>query len=211
MKFVSIIGAGTMGLGIAQVFLQSNYKVEIVDINKEVLKSSKEKINNIFKKLVRKEKILETDRIRFINNLDLYLKIDSNNNANLIIESVNEDLDLKKALIGKIENIVFKTTIIASNTSSISINKIAEEMRNPERMVGLHFFNPVPLINLVEIIKGKKTSKEVIKTVVTTIRGIKKEPVIVKDSPGFIVNRLLIPMINEAINMSSNEIARSMS
>lgn len=204
---ISVIGAGTMGCGITQVFLQNGYKVNLIDTSEKIIKKSKDKIISNLTKFVDKEKIIESESSKFIANLTTASDLGLIKDSYLVIEAVNENLGLKKSLIGKIENIVSRDTIIASNTSSISITKLALEAKNPEMIIGLHFFNPAPILNLVEVVRGMSTSDKTARLAINVIKDIDKEPIIVKDSPGFIVNRLLIPMINEAIILLSKNVA----
>ena len=206
-KNISIIGAGTMGCGISQVFLQNNYKVNLIDISKNILKKSKDKIASSLSKLVYKEKITEGEKLKYLSNIKTSTELNLVKDSHLIIEAVGENLDLKRGLIKKIEDIVSIDVTIASNTSSISITKLASGAKNPKRIIGLHFFNPAPVLNLVEVVKGKNTSDKTVSLIIDIVKDIGKEPIVVKDSPGFIVNRLLIPMINEAVLIYSENIS----
>jgi len=206
-KLISIIGAGTMGCGVSQVFLQNNYEVNLVDISKNILKKSKDKIASNLSKLACKEKITEGEKLKYLSNIKTSTKLNLVKDSQLIIEAVGENLDLKRSLIKKIEDIVSIDVPIASNTSSISITKLAFGAKNPKRIIGLHFFNPAPVLNLVEVVKGKNTSDKTVSLAIDIVKDIGKEPIVVKDSPGFIVNRLLIPMINEAVLICSENIS----
>ncbi|MCD4670710.1 MAG: 3-hydroxybutyryl-CoA dehydrogenase [Actinomycetia bacterium] len=206
-KKISIIGAGTMGQGITQVFLQHGYKVILIDIDLDILKKAKNKIADIYSKLVAKEKISQEDKDLYMDNLNISEDFKLLKDIPVIIETIKEDLKIKITLIKSIEEMVSGEAIIASNTSSLSITEIASGLIRPERFIGLHFFNPAPLLGLVEVVIGNKTSGKVKDKIISLVKDIEKEPIIVKDSPGFIVNRLTIPYINEAIALFSEEIA----
>ena len=206
-KSISVIGAGVMGCGIALVFLQNDYRVNLIDTYESILKKSKDEIISNLEKLVYKGKVTESDKLKFLSNLTTATELNLIKDSYLIIEAVSENLDIKKSLLEKIEGIVSKDVLIATNTSSISINKIAYKAKNPKRIIGLHFFNPPTILDLVEVIKGINTSDKTVDLVMSIVKDIGKKPIIVKDCPGFIVNRLLIPMINEAIILFSEDIA----
>ena len=206
-KSVAIVGAGTMGTGITQVFLQAGFKVILLDIDAGMLKEAVKRIGGIYLLLVEKEKISLEDRGTYLSNLNTATGLEALENIPLVIETVKEDLQIKKELLGKIEEIVHDHTIITSNTSSFSINGLASGLKKPGRFIGLHFFNPAPLLPLVEVITGVKTSKKVKDKVIDLLKSINKEPVEVRDSPGFIVNRLLIPYINKAVDLLSETAA----
>ena len=206
-KSVAIIGAGTMGTGITQVFLQAGFKVILLDIDAGMLKEAVKRIEGIYSLLLEKEKISLEDRGTYLSNLNTATGLEALENIPLVIETVKEDLQIKKELLGKIEEIVHDHTIITSNTSSFSINGLASGLKKPGRFIGLHFFNPAPLLPLVEVITGERTSKKVKDEVMDLLKSINKEPIEVKDSPGFIVNRLLIPYINKAADLLSESVA----
>ena len=206
-KNVSIIGAGTMGSGIAQVFLQNNYKVILIDISSGILERATERITDVYKRLVEKEKIEESDKKRYLSNFGTSTDPGSIKKSGIIIESIKEDYGHKVDLFKKIECIVPDDMIIASNTSSLSISKLAMAFKNPERFLGIHFINPAPLMDLVEVVGGKKTSNDVLASSMKLIEGIGKLPVKVKGYPGFIINRLLFLYINEAIGLLNKKVA----
>ncbi len=206
-KNVSIIGAGTMGSGIAQVFLQNNYKVILIDISSGILERATERITDVYKRLVEKEKIEESDKKRYLSNFGTSTDPGSIKKPGIIIESIKEDYGHKVDLFKKIECMVPDDMIIASNTSSLSISKLAMAFKKPERFLGIHFINPAPLMDLVEVVGGKKTSNDVLASSMKLIEGIGKVPVKVKDSPGFIINRLLFLYINEAIGLLYKKVA----
>ncbi len=196
---VFIAGAGTMGIGIAQVFAQCKNEVMIWDINEAFLNKNMENLKSTLKKLVEKEKISSEMAEDILSNILIVKNIDSAGKCGLVIEAIIENIEIKKELFKNLDEICSPDTIIASNTSSLSVTEIASSMGSPQRAVGIHFFNPVPVMKLVEIIRGVKTSDEVINRVKGIVISIEKEPIEVKESPGFIVNRLLVPMINEAV------------
>ncbi len=206
-KSVAIIGAGTMGTGITQVFLQAGFKALLLDIDPGILKEAEKRIADIYSLLVEKEKISLKDRDFYLSNLNTSTSLEMLKDIPLIIETAKEDLQIKKKLLGKVEEIVPEHTIITSNTSSFSINRLASGLKRPERFIGLHFFNPPPLLPLVEVIMGEKTLKEVKDEIINLLKSIDREPVEVKDCPGFIVNRLLIPYINKAVDLLSEAAA----
>jgi len=204
---VFIAGAGTMGIGIAQVFAQCKNEVMIWDINEAFLNKNMENLKSTLKKLVEKEKISSEMANDIISNILTVKNIDSAGKCDLVIEAIIENIEIKKELFKNLDEICGANTIIASNTSSLSVTEIASSMNSPQRALGIHFFNPVPVMKLVEIIRGVKTSDEVIDRAKDIIISIGKEPIEVKESPGFIVNRLLVPMINEAVFLLSENTA----
>lgn len=203
---ISIIGYGTMGKGIAQLIAFKGYKINIIGYDFKKLKKALIDIDENLNLLVEKKKISPNEKNRTINNLHPYLGKENCKKSQLIIEAIPEDLKLKKKTFRELDSIN-KEGIIASNTSSLSINEIANACKNKKRIIGMHFFNPVYMLPLVEIIKTKYTSNETIKEALVFLDKIDKKPIVVKDSPGFIVNRLLIPMINESIWLLNNKIA----
>ena len=206
-KSLAIIGAGTMGVGIAQVFLQAGFKVLLLDIDPNILKEAEKRIEDIYSLLVEKEKISPGDRDAYLSNLKPATDLEILKDIPLIVEAVKEDLQIKKRLLVKVEEVVPEYSIITSNTSSFSINRLASGLKKPGRFMGLHFFNPAPLLPLVEVIMGEKTLKKVKDKIIGLLKSIDLEPVEVKDSPGFIVNRLLIPYINKAVDLLSEAVA----
>lgn len=199
IKTVGTIGAGQMGAGIAQSSALSGYKALLYDINEEALSKALNTIHKSLDKLIEKEVISQKDKESAISNLELSTNINDLKDSELVIEAVVEDFKIKTSIFNQVEKIVSANTIIASNTSSISITKMAAELKNPQNFIGIHFMNPVPLMKLVEIIKGEKTSEETYKISRDFVLSLNKTPVLAIDSPGFIINRILCPMINEAI------------
>ena len=200
MKNIAVIGAGTMGNGIAHVFAQSGYKVSLVDINETVLERAISTIQKNLDRLIKSEKISEDDKNATLGRLKTQVGIkNAVKEADLIIEAATENEAIKLKLFKEIDEEAKPEAILASNTSSISITKIAGVTKRPEQVIGMHFMNPVPVMKLVEIIKGYKTSDEVLKTIMEISKSLGKIPVEVNDFPGFVANRILMPMINEAI------------
>ena len=195
---VVVLGAGQMGSGIAQVIAQKNIPVQLVDLSEEVLKTAQEKIKNSLNKLYQKKLIILNPN-EVLQNIQFSSELNIIKNSELVIEAVPENKALKLKVFKQVSNIVSSDTIIASNTSSISLTQLAETLPNPERVAGLHFMNPVPLMKLVEIIRAKQTKGSVFKKLCEFTVFLDKEFVCSLDRPGFIVNRILMPMINEAV------------
>tara|TARA_B110000037_G_scaffold82340_1_gene98028 strand:- start:3926 stop:4816 length:891 start_codon:yes stop_codon:yes gene_type:complete len=200
MKNITVIGAGTMGNGIAHVFAQNGYAVTLVDIRQEAIDKAIAKIGKNLDRMVAKERITEADKaatlVNIVSNTDLKAGV---SNADLVVEAATENVDLKLKIFKDIDDNTSDDCILATNTSSISITKIAAVTSKPDKVIGMHFMNPVPIMKLVEIIRGYSTSDEVTNTIMETSKSLKKVPVEVNDYPGFVANRILMPMINEAI------------
>ncbi len=200
MKNIAVIGAGTMGNGIAHTFAQSGFKVQLVDINDDSLKNGIATISKNLDRQVTKEVISEAEkneiltRIIPISDLEKAVK-----DADLVVEAASENFQIKSEIFKKLDQYCPSNTILATNTSSISITQLAAETKRPEQVIGMHFMNPVPIMKLVEIIRGYNTSDAVTKTIMTLGEQLGKTPVEVNDYPGFVANRILMPMINEAI------------
>jgi 3-hydroxybutyryl-CoA dehydrogenase len=208
MKNIAIIGAGTMGNGIAHTFAQFNYNVRLIDISKPSLERGMKTIVRNLDRMVSKEKISETDKNKTLEHIKTFTSIKEGvKKANLVIEAATENTILKTSIFKELDEICHKDTILASNTSSISITQIAAATQRPDKVIGMHFMNPVPIMNLVEIIRGYNTSNEVMQTIVSLSKKINKTPVEVNDYPGFVANRILMPMINEAIETLYNGVA----
>jgi 3-hydroxybutyryl-CoA dehydrogenase len=201
MMKVFIIGAGTMGSGIAQVFAEKGFQTILFDIEDKFVEKGYIKIENNLAKLVKKELISEGKKDKILLSIKKSTDKNDAGDCDLIIEAVVENIEIKKALFKEFEQIAGKNTIFATNTSSLSITEIAASLKNPERLLGMHFFNPAPLMKLIEIIKGINNSSETVDKIISIIKELDKEYVIVNESCGFIVNRILIPMINEAIGI----------
>ena len=200
MKNIAVIGAGTMGNGIAHTFAQFGYKVALIDISEDSLKKAMSTIEKNLDRQVAKERISEEDKNATLENLQVFTDMEKGvKDADLVVEAAIENVEIKLDIFRKLDSICAEKTILASNTSSISITKIASVTSRPEKVIGMHFMNPVPIMKLVEIIRGYSTSDEVTKEVVETSKKLSKIPVEVNDYPGFVANRILMPMINEAI------------
>ncbi len=199
VKKVAVIGAGTMGNGIAQVFAHSGFPVTMIDIEKEYVERGIAAIEKSLSRLVKKEIIDEKAKSEIIGRVGTATELDSAKEADLVIEAVFESFEVKRDVFTKLDSICGKEAILASNTSSISITKLAAVTKRPDRFIGMHFMNPVPVMKLVEIIRGLATSDGTTKTIVELSETLGKVPVEVNDYPGFISNRVLMPMINEAV------------
>ena len=200
MKNVAVIGAGTMGNGIAHTFAQFGYTVALIDISQDSLDKAMKTITKNLDRLVAKERLTEVQKEATLANLTTYTKIeDGVKSAELVVEAATENIDLKLNIFKTLDEVCASETILASNTSSISITKIASVTNRPDKVIGMHFMNPVPIMKLVEIIRGYATSDEVTNTIMEASKSLNKIPVEVNDYPGFIANRILMPMINEAI------------
>ena len=208
MKNVAVIGAGTMGNGIAHTFAQSGFKVQLIDINEASLKKGIETISRNLDRMVSKEKITEAEKTETLNNITTYTDITSGvEYASLVVEAATENVDLKLKIFKQLDNDCPEDTILATNTSSISITQIASVTSRPEMVIGMHFMNPVPIMKLVEIIRGYNTSDEVTNIIMELSKTLAKVPTEVNDYPGFVANRILMPMINESIETLYNGVA----
>jgi 3-hydroxybutyryl-CoA dehydrogenase len=197
---VAVIGSGTMGNGIAHVFGQYGYKVSLVDISDEVLQKAIATIQKNLSRQVEKEIITEDVKTQAIKNIVAVRDLNTGvKDADLIVEAATENKELKLKIFKDLDRLAKPGAILASNTSSISITTIASATSRPEYVIGMHFMNPVPLMKLVEVIRGKQTSDDVTEKVMALSRALGKSPVEVNDAPGFVANRILMPMINEAI------------
>ena len=200
MKNISVIGAGTMGNGIAHVFAQNGFLVTLIDVNAAQLEKALATINKNLDRQVSKGILSEEQKAATLANLTLQPDVAIGvSQADLVVEAATENVDLKLKIFKQIDEAAPKECILASNTSSISITKIAAATKRPEKVIGMHFMNPVPVMKLVEIINGYATDKNVTDTIVELSKTLGKVPCIVNDYPGFIANRILMPMINEAI------------
>ena len=207
MKKIGIIGGGAMGSGIAQVFAQAGHSVVLYDTNQEALDRSKQNLANTFVKLVAKEKYTAEQAETIQNSIEYAQSLDAFATIDLMIEAIVENLDVKKSVFKQVEAIVSADCILASNTSSLSIASIASSCENPSRVIGIHFFNPAPLMALVEIIPAVQTREGLAEEVKALIQSVKKLPVITKDTPGFIVNRVARPFYGEAIRILEEGVA----
>ncbi|MGK0363676.1 MAG: 3-hydroxybutyryl-CoA dehydrogenase [Saprospiraceae bacterium] len=200
MTNVTVIGAGTMGNGIAHVFAQKGYTVSLVDISAASLEKALGTIAKNLDRMVKKERITEEDKVATLANITTFTKLEEGaKNADLVVEAATENVDLKMKIFKSMDEVAPKGAILATNTSSISITKIAAITSRPDQVIGMHFMNPVPVMKLVEVIRGYATSDAVTETIMEMSRKLGKVPTEVNDYPGFIANRILMPMINEAI------------
>ena len=208
MKNVAVIGAGTMGNGIAHTFAQNDYKVQLIDVSRASLDRGLATIARNLDRMVAKEKISEADKAKTLNNITTFTDLKTGvEYASLVVEAATENLDLKLKIFRDLEAFCPDDTIMASNTTSISITEIAAVTTRPDMVIGMHFMNPVPVMKLVEIIKGYSTSDQTYNTVAEISKKLGKIPVKVNDYPGFVANRILMPMINEAIETLYNGVA----
>lgn len=208
MKNIAVIGAGTMGNGIAHTFAQFNYKVHLIDVSLVALDKGITTISKNLGRMVAKEKISEADKTQTLANITTFTSLkEGAKNVDLVVEAATENADLKSKIFKELDEICDETTVLATNTSSISITQIAAVTNRPEKVIGMHFMNPVPIMKLVEIIRGYNTSDEVMNTIVDLSKKIHKIPVEVNDYPGFVANRILMPMINESIETLYNGVA----
>lgn len=196
---IAVIGAGTMGNGIAQVFAQSGYSVYLRDIAPELVEKGLSNIDRNLKRVVDKAKITEADAQSARERISSGVELEGARDADLVVEAITENLEVKQELFQKLDSLVPPESILASNTSSISITKLAATTSRPDKFIGMHFMNPVPVMKLIEIIRGLATSDETYDLTRSLAEKLGKTPVEVNDSPGFVSNRLLLPMINEAI------------
>ena len=200
MQNISVIGAGTMGNGIAHVFAQNGYKVNLIDVSSTALEKAISTISKNLDRMLSKEKITEEIKNNTLNNLTTYTQLKEGvANAELVVEAATENMKIKSAIFKEMDQHSPVNCILATNTSSISITKIASDTNRPDKVIGMHFMNPVPVMKLVEVIKGYSTSNTVLETIMELSENIGKIPVEVNDYPGFVANKILMPMINEAI------------
>jgi 3-hydroxybutyryl-CoA dehydrogenase len=200
MKNITVIGAGTMGNGIAHVFAQFGYTVKLVDVSDAALQRAMSTIEKNLDRLVAKEKLTAADKTATLGRLTTFNSLETGcKDADLVVEAATENIDLKCKIFRDMDAFAPENAILATNTSSISITKIAAQTKRPEKVIGMHFMNPVPIMKLVEVIRGYSTSDEVTETIFEVSRKLDKVPVEVNDYPGFVANRILMPMINEAI------------
>ncbi len=200
MKYVTIIGAGTMGNGIAHVFAQNGFSVSLVDISETALEKAMATISKNLDRMLAKERISIEDKNSTLSNIKTSSDLAAGlANADLVIEAATENIDLKLKIFKQIDDHAPENAILATNTSSISITKIASVTKRPEKVIGMHFMNPVPVMKLVEVIRGYATTNEVTEQVMELSKKLGKIPVEANDYPGFVANRILMPMINEAI------------
>lgn len=196
---VAVVGAGTMGNGIAQVFAQHGHHVVLYDLERAILDRALASIEKSLAKLAEKGKLARADKDAVLGRIEPVTDLGAATSADLVVEAVVEKLEVKAATFAELDRLTPPAAILASNTSSISITRLGAATRRPEQVIGMHFMNPVPLMPLVEVIRGQATSDETTRSVVELARTLGKTPVEVNDYPGFVSNRVLMPMINEAI------------
>ena len=200
MRKIAVIGAGTMGNGIAHTFAQSGYEVSLIDVSADSLERGMNTIEKNLDRMLKREKIYEDDKQTTLDKITTYTSMnDGLAGVDLVVEAATENMDIKLNIFSQLDEACGENVILASNTSSISITKIASVTNRPDKVIGMHFMNPVPVMKLVEIIRGYATSDDVTDQIMQLSRDLKKSPVEVNDYPGFVANRILMPMINEAV------------
>jgi 3-hydroxybutyryl-CoA dehydrogenase len=200
MKKIAVIGAGTMGNGICHVFAQNGFQVAMIDVSQEALEKAKATIASNLDRMINKGSISEEVKSKTLENITIYTDLTAGaSDADLMVEAATERIDLKLKIFTEADQILPQHAILASNTSSISITRIAAATQRPDKVIGMHFMNPVPVMKLVEVIRGYSTSGETTDTIMQLSQSLGKVPVEVNDYPGFVANRILMPMINEAI------------
>lgn len=208
MKNVAVIGAGTMGNGIAHTFAQSGFRVQLIDVSENALKKGMDTITRNLDRMVSKETITEAQKENTLSNISTFTSITEGvEYASLVVEAATENIDLKLKIFKQLDEACPEGTILASNTSSISITQIAAVTSRPDHVIGMHFMNPVPIMKLVEIIRGYNTSDEITEIIMELSKTLGKIPVEVNDYPGFVANRILMPMLNESIETLYNGVA----
>ena len=204
---VVVIGGGTMGLDIAQVFARSGKQVTVRDINDQLIQAAEARLNKGLDKLVSKGKMDEAKKAAILANMTFTTKLEDAADADLVVEAATENPAIKKQIFTDLDNICKPETILASNTSSLSLTEIGGATKRPEKVIGMHFFNPATVMKLIEVIRGAKTSDETYNTVFALSSEVGKEPVTVNEAPGFVVNRILIPLINEGCELVYSGVA----
>lgn len=205
---ICVVGTGTMGGGIVQTFAQSGYQVIVKGRSEASINRSIASITKVLSKQVEKGKIEEARKDEILSNITTALTFEECKDADLFIEAIAEDMETKKVTFAEIEKIAKESAILATNTSSLSITEVASTTSKPERVIGMHFFNPVPAMKLVEVIRGQMTDQEIFNKVFELSQAVGKVPVEVSEAPGFVVNRILIPMINEAVGILADGVAK---
>ena len=208
MENIAVIGAGTMGNGIAHVFAQNGYKVNLIDISAEALDKAFKTIEKNLDRMLSKEKITTETKEKTLSNLHKITNLrEGVSDADLVVEAATENMDIKLSIFKEMDQFTPANCILSTNTSSISITKIAAVTKRADKVIGMHFMNPVPVMKLVEVIKGYSTSNETLQTIMELSKTIGKVPVEVNDFPGFVANKILMPMINEAIITLHEDVA----
>lgn len=209
LKRIGVVGAGTMGRGIVQVLAQSGYEVVMRDLCDKALSGAADSIQKALSKLAEKGKLTEDELKSAMGNIRATTSVDLLKDCDIIIEAASENMEVKKKILKELDDICVEGTILATNTSSLSITELASATNRPSRVIGMHFFNPVPVMKLVEVITGIATADEVKNEVLGLSTSVGKTPVEVKEAPGFVVNRILVPMINEAVGVLADGIAEA--
>ena len=209
MKKIAVIGAGTMGNGIAHTFAQKNYQVALIDVSEQSLEKALSTISKNLDRMVSKDKISESEKSQTLANIQTSTEINKDvlSGTDLVVEAATENLEIKLQIFENLDSLCPDKTILASNTSSILISTIAGATNRADKVIGMHFMNPVPIMKLVEVIKSKETSGQVVSTIMELSQNLGKVPVEVNDAPGFVANRILMPMINEAIHTLNENIS----
>ena len=207
MKKIVVIGGGTMGLDIAQVFARNGFEVIVRDIRDDIIQASEARLHKALDKLVAKGKMDEAGKAAITGNITFTTELALAADADLVVEAAIENLDIKKSVFAELDKLCKAETIFASNTSSISITAIAAATKRADKFIGMHFFNPATIMKLVEVIKGANTSQETFDAVYALAKQLGKEPVEVNEAPGFVVNKIMIPYINEAIGLVETGVA----
>lgn len=208
MKKITIIGAGTMGNGIAHCFAQHNFTVNLVDVSEKNLNNAKIKIDSNLDRMIKKNTISEEDKEAILNRIAFYTSLEEcAHSSDLVIEAATESKKIKLQIFKELDMLCKKEAILASNTSSISIQEIGATTQRQDKVIGMHFMNPVPIMKLVEVIKSTQTSQETVNTIMDLSKQLGKTPVLVNDAPGFVANRILLPMINEAIHTLTDKVS----
>lgn len=207
IKFFGLVGAGTMGAGIAQTAALSNFEVVVYDVNDAILRQALERIRSDFKRGVEKGKLTQEQANEAFGRIHPRTRLADLGHCDIIVEAVIEDLRIKKDLFKHLEADSKPSTILATNTSSLSVTAIASAVRHPERVVGMHFFNPAHIMKLVEVVQGQQTTSETLQQTVEVARQMGKTPIVVKDSPGFVVNRVARPFYGEALRLLGENVA----
>ena len=209
MKKIAVIGAGTMGNGIAHTFAQKNYQVTLIDVSEQSLEKALSTISKNLDRMVSKDKISESEKSQTLANIQTSTEINKDvlSGTDLVVEAATENLEIKLQIFENLDSLCPNKTILASNTSSILISTIAGATNRADKVIGMHFMNPVPIMKLVEVIKSKETSSQVVSTIMELSKNLGKVPVEVNDAPGFVANRILMPMINEAIHTLNEDIS----
>lgn len=204
---ICVVGTGTMGSGIVQVFAQAGISVVMKGISDDEVKKGNSIIDKNLSKMVEKGKYTADEKEKIISNVYATTKYEDCSDCDLVIEAILEDINLKREVFGILDNICKKETILASNTSSLSITEIASSVNRPDKVIGMHFFNPAPIMKLVEVIKGQLTSQQSVDFVLQLASDSGKSAILVNEAPGFVVNRILIPLVNEGIGIFAEGIA----